>query len=150
MSVYALYQLAIAHPSTGVEVGKICAGSGAERVCLDSFVPELRQGRHLVVIAKLDEPELTKAVDVLNAHAGGAGNPPLWLLTAATPEQQRAFFWRWGPVFQIRQASPELLRPLYRRLPRAFMVKDGRVTHTFAGMPPLAANPKELSERSSI
>jgi len=134
----------------GVSVGAFCAGSGAERTCLDSLVPELRQGRHLVVIAQLDDPQLTRSVDALNAYAGDAGNPPLWLLTAATPEQQRAFFWRWGPAFQIRQTPPELLRPLYRRLPRAFTVKDGRVSQTFAGMPPLATNPKTPSERSSL
>jgi uncharacterized membrane protein YphA (DoxX/SURF4 family) len=134
----------------GAGVGEMCAGSGVQRVCLDSLVPELRHGRHLVVIAQLDEPQLTKDIDALNAYAGGAGNPALWLLTAATDEQQRAFFWRWGPVFQIRQAPPELLRPLYRRLPRSFAVKDGRVTQTFAGMPPLAANPNPSSERSSL
>jgi len=134
----------------GVGIGELCAGSDAERTCLDSLVPELRQGRHLVVIAQLDDPQLTRSVDALNAYAGDAGNPLLWLLTAATPEQQRAFFWRWGPAFQIRQTPPELLRPLYRRLPRAFTVKDGRVSQTFAGMPPLATNPKTPSERSSL
>jgi len=134
----------------GVSTGEICAGSGEQRTCLDALVPELRHGRHVVVIAQLDDAKLTQTMDALNAYASDARNPPLWLLTAATEEQQRAFFWRWGPVFQIRQTPPEMLRPLYRRLPRAFLVKDGRVTQTFAGMPPLAANPKTPSERSSI
>jgi uncharacterized membrane protein YphA (DoxX/SURF4 family) len=133
----------------GVKIGELCAGSEADRICLGSLVPELRQGRHMVVMAKLDDPELTKAVDSLNAYASGAGNPALWLLTAATLEQERAFFWQWGPVFQIRETPPELLRPLYRRLPRAFAVKDGQVTQTFSGMPPFAANPKDSLERSS-
>lgn len=136
----------------GVQVAQICFGTAPERVCLDSFVPELRQGSHLVVMAKLDEPELTRSVDALNAYAGKAGNPALWVLAAATPEQQRDFFWQWGPAFQIRETPAELLRPLYRRLPRAFIVKDGRVTRTFAGMPPLAqlaADSNDSPERSS-
>ena len=29
--------------------------------------------------------------------------------------------------------------PLYRRLPRSFVVQDGRVTHTYPGLPPLAS-----------
>jgi uncharacterized membrane protein YphA (DoxX/SURF4 family) len=122
----------------GLQVGGVCAGEGVERVCLDSLIPELRQGENLVVLARLDDAALTRSVDALNAYAGGAGNPALWVLTASTAEQQRAFFWKWGPAFQIREAPPELLRPLYRRLPRSFEVRDGRVTRTFGGLPPLA------------
>jgi uncharacterized membrane protein YphA (DoxX/SURF4 family) len=122
----------------GVQVGAVCVGEGAQRVCLDSVIPELRQGENLVVMAKLDDEGLAKSVDALNAYAGAAGNPSLWLLTSSTAEQQRAFFWKWGPTFQIREAPPELLRPLYRRLPRSFTVRDGRVTRTFAGLPPLS------------
>jgi uncharacterized membrane protein YphA (DoxX/SURF4 family) len=134
----------------GLEVRGICAGEGAQRVCLDSVIPELRQGENLVVLAKLDDEALTKSVDALNAFASGPGNPPLWVLTASTAEQQRAFFWKWGPTFQIREAPPELLRPLYRRLPRAFEARDGRVTRTFGGLPPLSpAASKDTSMRSS-
>jgi uncharacterized membrane protein YphA (DoxX/SURF4 family) len=133
----------------GVQVGGICAGDDEQRTCLDSIVPELREGQHLVVMANLDDAELTRSVDALNAYAGNAGNPTLWVLAPVTPEQKRAFFWKWGPRFEIRETPPELLRPLYRRLPRAFLVKDGRVTRTFRGMPPAAANSKDSSERSS-
>lgn len=133
----------------GAQVGEMCAGSDAERVCLGSLVPELRRGDHMAVIADLDDPQLTAAVDALNAYAGDAGNPTLWVLAAATPAQQQAFFWQWGPAFQIREIPAELLRPLYRRLPRAFMVKDGRVSRTFAGMPPFAADSQDSFERSS-
>jgi hypothetical protein len=135
----------------GVQVDGICAGEDAQQVCLDGLIPELRQGENLVVMAKLDDPALTGAVGALNAYAGDPGHPTLWLLTAATADQQRTFFWQWGPKFQIREAPPELLRPLYRRLPRAFEVKDGRVTRTFGGLPPLspAANSKDTPVRSS-
>jgi uncharacterized membrane protein YphA (DoxX/SURF4 family) len=129
----------------GVEVGKTCVGEGAQRVCLDGIIPELREGENLVVMAKLDDPALTKAVDALNAYAVNPG-PALWVLTSSTAEQQRAFFWQWGPRFQIREAPPELLRPLYRRLPRSFAVKDGRVTETFPGLPPaIQASPSKTN-----
>jgi uncharacterized membrane protein YphA (DoxX/SURF4 family) len=137
----------------GVKVAEICAGSGEQRTCLDSVVPELGEGQHLVVLANLDDAALTKSVDALNAYAGDAGKPTLWVLAAVTPEQHRAFFWKWGPRFEIRETPPEVLRPLYRRLPRAFLVKDGRVVRTFSGMPPLAqlaANAKDSTERSSL
>jgi uncharacterized membrane protein YphA (DoxX/SURF4 family) len=145
----------------GLQVGGICTGEGAQKVCIDSLIPELRQGEHVVILGKLDDDSLTHSVDALNAYssdaasaAPGAGKPTLWLLTAATAEQQRAFFWKWGPTFQIREAPPELLRPLYRRLPRSFEVRDGRVTHTFGGLPPFVqaaerSNPQDTSTRSS-
>jgi hypothetical protein len=137
------------HP--GVAVGAICAGEGAQKVCLDSLVPELAQGESLVVMTPLDAPELLKSVDALNALAGEAGgpdgSPALWVLTSATEQEQKAFFWKWGPRFQIREVPPELLRPLYRRLPRSFATRDGRVTRTFAGLPPLAAAPQSPGTR---
>src|SRR4029077_14536857 len=137
----------------GLQGGGSCAGEGDQKVCLDSLIPELRQGDHMVVLAKLDDPALTRSVDALNAYASAAGRPTLWMLTAATAEQQRAFFWQWGPTVQISEAPPELRRPLYRRLPRSFEVKDGRVTRTFGGLPPLAPaaarpNSQDSSTRS--
>jgi hypothetical protein len=129
----------------GAATQDFCAGAGDTRICLDSIVPELKTGRHLVVMAKLDDPQFTKAVDALNTYAGDRRNPTLWVLSPITPEEKRAFFWKWGPAFEIRETPQELLRPLYRRLPRSFMVEDGKVTRTFGGLPP----PLTRSERSS-
>jgi uncharacterized membrane protein YphA (DoxX/SURF4 family) len=136
----------------GVAVKEICAGAGETRVCLNSIVPELASGRHVVVMAKLDDPQLTQGIDALNAYAGDRSHPALWVLSPTTPEEKRAFFWKWGPAFEIREAPPEMLRPLYRRLPRSFVVEDGKVTRTFGGLPPLsqlAASSQDPSERSS-
>jgi len=125
----------------GVEMSKVCAGGGGggrgEGVCLDAVVPDLDHGDHLVVIGDLDDPALAKAVAGLNAYAGSPGTATVWLLTASDAKRQRLFFWRWGPTFKIVEAPAELLRPLYRRLPRSFAVQDGRVTATFSGLPPL-------------
>ncbi len=134
----------------GVEVADLCAGGSADadgaggndsRICLTTVVPELTAGRNLVVIADLDDPSFGDAVDRLNAYAFVAregGAPPLWVVWGGTLEQQRTFFWRFGPVFEVREAPPALLRPLYRRLPRSFMVEDGMVRATYSGLPPLA------------
>jgi hypothetical protein len=67
------------------------------------------------------------------------------LLTASDAKRQRLFFWRWGPTFKIVEAPAELLRPLYRRLPRSFAVQDGEVRKTYSGLPPLPrAAPKAV------
>jgi uncharacterized membrane protein YphA (DoxX/SURF4 family) len=119
----------------GANVGKLCAGSGA--ACLDTMAPELDHGNHLVVLDDVDDPALAKAVAALNAYAGAPGAAAVWVLTASDATRQRLFFWRWGPTFKVVEAPAELLRPLYRRLPRSFAVQDGRVTATFSGLPPL-------------
>jgi uncharacterized membrane protein YphA (DoxX/SURF4 family) len=124
------------HP--GVRVKDLCAGSGKESVCLSTVAAGLEQGDHLVVIADIANPAIAPSVEALNNYSRNPGGPKVWLLSAATPEQLTAFNWSLGPVFQVVEAPPELLRPLYRRLPRAFRVKDGRVTETYAGLPPLS------------
>jgi hypothetical protein len=102
-------------------------------------VPELEAGEHLVVIADLADDRFGEAVDRLNATVWEGTS--LFVLGANTPEQRTAFFWRWGPSFEIREAPASLLRPLYRTLPRSFRVRDGEVVETWSGLPPLAAPP---------
>lgn len=126
--------------SPGTDLAQVCAGRDREQVCFTGVLPEIEQGEHLVVMAELDSPELTAAVDRLNAYAEAAyagGLPALWVVSPDPPEAQHAFFWRWGPSFEIREAPPALLAPLYRRLPRSFVVRDGEVTATYPGLPPL-------------
>jgi hypothetical protein len=130
--------------SPGVAVADVCAGGGGGdegvAVCLDAVVPELAAGEHVVVLADLGDEAFTAAVDRLNAYAFAARSgelPPLWVLTTATPEAQRAFFWQWAPVFEIREVPEALIAPLYRRLPRSFRVEVGVVGETWSGLPPL-------------
>ncbi len=120
-----------------VRVAELCAGRGEERICLDYVVPELVRGEHLVVLADLADPELGPAVADLNEYSWLPDVPRLWMVSAATPEEYNMFYWQWRPAFEIREAPQALLRPLYRRLPRAFLVEDGRVERTFSGLPPL-------------
>ncbi len=123
----------------GVRLADLCAGSGRERACLDGVAPELASGRHLVVMADLEDPAFQKSVRALNAYVTGGGAPPLAVLAGASLEQGRAFGWRFGPSFPVTEAPPALLKPLYRRLPRSFVVEDGRVTRTYPGLPPSPA-----------
>lgn len=123
----------------GVTTSKACVGEGDEQVCLDTLVPSLASGRHLVLLADLESPAFTGLVPDLNRLAQGTGgqnggdrSEGLVVLTASSPESKTAFFWKFGPAFEIREAPPALLRPLYRRLPRAFTVHDGRVERTFS------------------
>jgi hypothetical protein len=118
-------------------LSEICAGVEPERVCLDALLPELAEGEHLVVVADIADPSFAEEVDRLNGLAAAEIGPPLTVLTAAPPEQLRAFQWRFGPSFAVQEAPAALLRPLYRVLPRSFRLADGKVTATAAGLPRL-------------
>jgi uncharacterized membrane protein YphA (DoxX/SURF4 family) len=94
----------------GVDIQDLCAG-GENPVCLST------------------------AVGALNAYANRGG--AVWVLSASPEEKKQAFFWRFGPSFQIVETPEPLMRPLYRRLPRSFRVEDGKVTETWSGLPQL-------------
>ncbi len=117
----------------GVEIQDLCAGGGADPVCLSTVAPDLKTGSHLVVMTKLDDPAFEKAVGALNDRADKGDS--VWVLSTSPQEAQQAFFWRFGPRFQIVETPEPLVRPLYRRLPRSFRVEDGKVTETWPGLP---------------
>ena len=103
------------------------------------MAPELADGEHLVVLADLEDPAFGESVAELNAAARDPEAPGLVVVSAGAPEEHSAFYWRWGPAFQIREAPPGLVRPLYRRLPRSFRVREGEVIETYPGLPPPGA-----------
>ena len=127
----------------GVEVGELCAGSkGSEdRICLDALLTDLETGRHRVVISNLDEPVFLDGVEELNELVYDRSDAGVWVLSGAPPEEVTAFGWTWAPAFEVREVPEALLRPLFRRLPRSFVIEDGRVTRTFDGLPPGVAIP---------
>ena len=126
----------------GKRIDSLCAGAdrpGAARVCLDILVPELLEGRHLVTLGDLESADIEQSVDALNQMTQESPETTVWLLADASDERVRAFFWEWGPRFEVREVPLPLLRPLYRSLPRSFAVDDGTVTRTWAGLPDLVA-----------
>ena len=120
----------------GLEVKEMCAGRDQERLCLPTILPELNDGRHLVVVIDTAQEGLDRDIEALNRYAAANESPPLVVVASNTIEQNRAFFWKYGPAFQIREAPPSILKPLYRTLPRSFLVWDGKVTDTWSGLPP--------------
>jgi hypothetical protein len=122
----------------GKQIGSICSGNEEHRLCLAGVIPELTENDHVVVIADLVSPDFGETVPMLNQYASSGRGPALWVLSDATPEERHRFFWARAPAFQLFEAPRALLRPLYRELPRSFLVSDGKVTQTFSGLPPFA------------
>ena len=125
--------------SPGVEVESFCAGSqdDGSRICLDAILPELVEGRHVVILADLADETFGEEVSRLNEYHWSGEEPRLWVLSANTEEELFAFRLGRGPAFSIREVPGPLLDPLYRTLPRSFVAVDGVVTETWTGLPPL-------------
>ena len=121
----------------GVGVSEICAGSdeNPEQLCLDALVSDLTLGKAWVVLSDLDEPSFLEAIPQLNEWSTSQSEVELWILTAASTEAVSTFQWTRAPAFAVQEAPHAMLRPLYRRLPRAFLVEDGEVTRTVSDLP---------------
>ena len=119
----------------GSDAREICAGEGKGRICLSDVVPRLSDGRHLVLLADLEDPAFLAKVPDYNAYALDGKGPTLWVLTTSSHEVVQRFSLLSGASFQVQEAPPALVRPLYRRLPRSFLVVDGIVKQTY-GEPP--------------
>jgi hypothetical protein len=148
----------------GVRFADICTGTGADRICMDTIVPEADPdvgagGEHVVVLADLSDLEredLSTTVDSINAYLDATYDDPdaapVWVVTTAGPQERQSFFWQFAPAFETRQAPDSLLAPLYRRLPRSFVVDGGEVVETYDGLPPLerwSESPTTASRSSS-
>ncbi len=120
----------------GLAFDGICAGADGKAPCLKDVLPIVRQGRHVVVIADLADKEFRAQVQEINDYALDGNGPTLWVLTSATPDAISKFSLTTGASFTVISAPATLVRPLYRRLPRSFLVDEGRIRRTWAGLPP--------------
>jgi uncharacterized membrane protein YphA (DoxX/SURF4 family) len=123
----------------GADPGAMCAGSveDGSRVCLDGILPEIVEGEHLVILTDLTDVAFVEGVGALNEYHLSGAEPPLWVVTGSSEEELFQFRFGYGPAFEVREAPPVLLQPLYRTLPRSFRIREGKVVETWSGLPPL-------------
>jgi len=114
---------------TGLSVGKSLSDLGiAGKVPAD--------GRRLVGLLDLADPGAAAVAERLNALSGQAGAPAVLVLTPSSEEEKAAFLWSAVPDFEIQAVDRAVLKRLYRRLPRFFVVDGGRVVAVLDGAPP--------------
>jgi hypothetical protein len=114
----------------------LAPGVGLDATRLDDVVPELRTGRHLVVLLDRSDPASPDAVARLNDRLKLPGGPtPVWGVAEDDLERAAAFLWTAGPAFEVRSAPRRMLRRLHRTLPRSALVDGGRVVATWTGLP---------------
>ena len=123
----------------GTEVAEVCAGRGDDRACLSGeagIMPDWMEGQHLVVLSELHEQQFLDAIPRLNEQAA-QGEPRLWIVTSQEKDDHFHLEFDFQATFTPEVVPPSLLRPLYRSLPRSFLVENGTVTKTWSGLPPL-------------
>ena len=114
----------------------LAPGATVESTQLDRIVPELRAGRHLVLLLDRADPTTRTRIAHLNERLKlPRGATAVWGVADDDPELAAAFLWSAGPAFEVRSAPPRILRRLYRTLPRSALVDGGRVVATWSGFP---------------
>jgi hypothetical protein len=132
----------------GVNVERLCVGDAEDPsnyYCLagPALAPGLTEGKHVVILADLSDEDFREDVadrsEEILEFAMQPDAPQLLVVHAGSPEDQTAFQWAAkAPPFEYLVVPEALLRPLHRRLPRTFVVRDGEVTSTYEGLPRLA------------
>jgi len=120
----------------GAPIKEICVGQGKETsACLHEIVEEEGAGEHLIVIGDIYDASLHPP---LNEYAQGEFEPYVTFIDDLTKaELDDLEYGELAPSFEVFPAPKALLRALYRRLPRSFLVRDGVVVEIFDGLPPL-------------
>jgi uncharacterized membrane protein YphA (DoxX/SURF4 family) len=93
--------------------------------------PEGWNGSKLVALIDMKSDSAGATVAALNDLGGKPGVPPIVAFAAGNEADRGEFFWKYGPRFQLEESTADALRPLYRKLPRFFLVHDGRVKRTW-------------------
>lgn len=120
----------------GLDITQLCAGKET-RVCLTDLVhtEDLSVGRHWVILADLEA--LDPVVDQTNEMVWSGTAPSFVVLSPDSQDAVSRFGFERGPAFAIGADAPvALIRPLYRRLPRSFLVEDGLVVEVSGSWPP--------------
>lgn len=134
--------LAVASPHLPIDryVTRLEVGRSVADLHLGARVPGLEDGRHLVALVDLADPRSSGAAELLNSLAAGAGAPAILALTPSSEEEVAAFLWSASPAFPIKSLDRATLKPLFRRLPRFFLVEGGKIVAVYDGAPPAAGD----------
>jgi uncharacterized membrane protein YphA (DoxX/SURF4 family) len=121
-------------------VTRLRAGRTLADLDLAARMPELLQGRYLVALIDVTDPRAAEVASALDALASRPGAPAVVGLTPSTEQEIDAFRWTVVPAFEIRSVDRDVIKRLYRKLPRFFVLDSGRVAAVYDGAPPAAGD----------
>ncbi|OLD65589.1 MAG: hypothetical protein DMF52_03800 [Acidobacteria bacterium] len=132
----------VASPSLPIDdyVTRLRAGRTLADLDLAARLPELLRGRHLIALIDVTDPRAAEIASALDALASRPGAPVVVGLTPATEQEIDAFRWTVVPAFEVKSVDRVVIKRLYRRLPRFFVLDSGRVMAVYDGAPPEAGD----------
>jgi hypothetical protein len=124
---------AIASPHLPIDslVTGLTEGKSLEELGIAEIVPGLGEGRHLVALIDVADAAAGETAAHLDALALEPDAPGVIVLTPATEEERLAFTLLAFPQFDVYNVDRPVLKRLYRRLPRFFLLESGRVMALF-------------------
>jgi hypothetical protein len=97
---------------------------------------KLNEGRRIVFLFTLEDDSVASHAAAMSAVAqAGTGATPVGLIID-DPSLLTTLMFQYGITFPVGALEPRFARPLYRALPRSFLLVDGTVVQTWAGIPP--------------
>lgn len=131
---------AMAAPSLPIDgwpgVTKLVPGAQTPELAIDEALSELRHGLHLVLLIDRADESIHPDIARVNEHLALAyGEAEVWALAEENPELEMEFMFTAAPAFEVRGVPYGMMKPLFRSLPRAFVVNDGEVEKVWNGVP---------------
>lgn len=96
---------------------------------------DLNKGTHVVFLFTVQSETIGPDVQSMNAIAQqDAVESAVGLIIDGTEHLTQLMF-EYAAAFPVAAIEPRFARPLYRRLPRVFVIRDGEVTQTWSELP---------------
>jgi putative oxidoreductase len=130
----------LASPSLPIDdvITRLRAGRTLADLDLAARLPQLAQGRHLVALIDVTDPRAAGIAAALDALASSPNAPAVIGLTPSSEQEVDTFRWTVVPAFEIKSVERDVIKRLYRKLPRYFVLDSGRVVAVYDGAPPEA------------
>ena len=128
---------ALAAPSLPLDnlATRLKPGVTAASLRIDEIIPELQDGTRLVLLLDRADEKTFGEVARINEKLALARPDAVFGLARPDDALANEFQWTAGPAFEVRDAPQSMLKPFYRRLPRAFLVDRGTIVKVWEGIP---------------
>jgi putative oxidoreductase len=131
------YALPIDSLVTDLKVGR-----RATELPLQEAPMDLTKGNYLVALLDVNATNSREIVQKLNQLNAGQGGAMVVAFFGGEVDEKTVFCFNTSPSFEVVAVPRSDLKRLYRRLPRFFQLKNGRVSRIWDGAPP---TPEEAS-----
>lgn len=130
--------IAIAHPMLPVDdlVTQLKPGAHFTTWPVDGlYGKDLNRGTHVVFLFTVEDPGIREHVEQMNLIAQHQDVPSTVGLIIDGTEQLTTLMFEYAAAFPVAAIEPRFARPLYRSLPRVFLLHEGTVISTWSELP---------------